>query len=285
MPNSESDFLGFRIMQANQEDHEFSTIIESFSKDSSFRINRFDTLFHDTISLNSLTPNVYYRAFALDKNYNISKSSKIIRVIRPDTIAPVIPVLRAIIPTDSCLILSIIPSSSKDVMSMHLYRMADKETNFEFIEILNPKDTIFYDKYLIAEETYFYTLVACDSSKNFSDFSFIQKGKTYDSGKRKGVSSLKAVYDTDSKEIVVSWDYDINETNKEEVFFQVYCSTGENPLERCAVIPYKNGVFMHNVIKPNLNEIYNYAVKVVTSKGAESAMSETKTVKMPLKKN
>jgi fibronectin type 3 domain-containing protein len=93
------------------------------------------------------------------------------------------------------------------------------------------------------------------------------------------------VYDTDSKEIVVSWDYDINETNKEEVFFQVYCSTGENPLERCAVIPYKNGVFMHNVIKPNLNEIYNYAVKVVTSKGAESAMSETKTVKMPLKKN
>jgi uncharacterized protein len=284
-PNPESDFLGFRIMQANQEDHEFSTIIESFSKDSSFRINRFDTVFHDTISLNSLTPNVYYRAFALDKNYNISKSSKIIKVIRPDTIAPVTPVLRAVIPTDSCLILSIIPSSSKDVVGMHLYRMADKESKFEFIERLNPKDTIFYDKYLIQEETYYYSLVACDSFNNFSDFSFIQKGKTYDSGRRIGVSSLKAVYDKDSKEIVVSWDYVINETNKEEVFFQIYCSTGNNPLERCAVIPYKNGTFMHNVVKPNLNEIYNYAVKVVTSKGAESAMSETKTVKMPIKKN
>ncbi|MFY8108797.1 MAG: fibronectin type III domain-containing protein [Bacteroidia bacterium] len=280
LPNSESDFMGFRIMQANQEDHEFTTIIENFSKDSSFKINRFDTCFHDTITLNSLTPYVYYRAFALDKNYNTSKSSKIIKVLRPDTIAPVTPVLRAVIPTDSCLILSIIPSSSKDVVGMHLYRMADKESKFEFIERLNPKDTIFYDKYLIQEETYYYSLVACDSFNNFSDFSFIQKGKTYDSGIRKGVSSLKAEYDSDSKEIVVSWDYNEIETSKEEIFFQVYCSIGVNPLERCEVIPYKKGIFMYSQIKPKPNEIYNYAVRVVTSKGAESPMSVTKSVKM-----
>ncbi|MEI7979462.1 MAG: hypothetical protein WCI53_11505 [Bacteroidota bacterium] len=280
MPNPENDFMGFRIMQANQEDHEFSTIIENFSKDSSFKINRFDTLFHDTITLNSLTKFVYYKAFALDRNYNTSKSSKIIKVARPDIIPPVSPVLTSIIPTDTCLILNIIPSSSSDVVNMNIYRSFENDANFEDLGTIKPNDTIFFDGAILAEKTYYYKLTSSDSSNNVSNFSFIQKGRTYDSGIRNGVESFKAVYDNDSKEIVVTWNYKANKSVNEEVFFQVYSSTGDNELQRCAVLAYSNGVFTYRNKVPKLNEIYNYAVRVVTSKGAESEMSKTKSIQI-----
>jgi len=279
--NKDKDFFGFRIAKANQADHDFSTIYETFSKDTNYVVNRADTLFHDTVTLKTLTKHIYYRAYALDRNYNISASSKIIEIKRPDIIPPVAPVLTSITPTDSCLIINIIPSSSEDATKMSLYRRLETDTSFQYLGRMNPKDSIFYDKNLIQEKMYYYTLTASDTDNNTSEFCFAQKAKTYDSGIRKGVENVVTEYDKDSKEIIVSWTYDKDESKNEEIYFQVYCATGDESLSRCSSLPYNDGIFMYKNTNPIGKVIYKYAIKVVTSKGAESPFSAEKSVVIP----
>jgi hypothetical protein len=279
--NKDKDFFGFRIAKANQADHDFSTIYETFSKDTNYIVNKADTIFHDTVTLKTLTKHIYYRAYALDRNYNVSESSKIIEIKRPDIIPPVAPVLKAVTPTDSCLILTIIPSSSEDAVRMSLYRRAEEDTSFQYMGRMNPKDSIFYDKNLIPEKMYYYTLTASDTDNNTSEFCFAQKAKTYDSGVRKGVENVKAEYDKDSKEIIVSWTYEKDEKKDEEIYFQVYCATGASALERCSTLPFNDGIFMYKNPNPIGKGPYKYAIKVVTSKGAESEFCSEKSVLIP----
>jgi hypothetical protein len=279
--NKDKDFFGFRIAKANQADHDFSTIHETFSKDTNYVVQRMDTVFRDTITLKTLSKHVYYRAYALDRNYNVSTSSYLIKITRPDIIPPVAPVLTSITPTDSCLILNIIPSSSGDAIRMNLYRKAENDTSFQHLGRMNPKDSIFFDKNVLPEKMYHYTLTASDTSNNTSEFCFVQKAKTYDTGVRQGVENLIAEYDPDSKEIIVSWSYQKPENKSEEIYFQVYCANGDESLSRCSTLPYDGGIFMYKNTNPIGKGPFKYAVKVVTSKGAESSLSSEKTVLIP----
>jgi hypothetical protein len=128
---------------------------------------------------------------------------------------------------------------------------------------------------------YHYTLTASDTSNNTSEFCFVQKAKTYDTGVRQGVENLIAEYDPDSKEIIVSWSYQKPENKNEEIYFQVYCANGDESLSRCSTLPYDGGIFMYKNTNPIGKGPFKYAVKVVTSKGAESSLSSEKTVLIP----
>jgi hypothetical protein len=79
-PNKEDDILGYRVFISND------------GSEGSF-ISRSDTLFPnpiyiDTLSLATLTNEVYYKVVAVDLNYNHSKMSEAVKLMKPDTIPP-----------------------------------------------------------------------------------------------------------------------------------------------------------------------------------------------------
>ena len=84
---SEKDLKGYRLFKANSAEHELSVIQEAFKKDKTDTF-LFKTVFTDTVTLNSLTPKIFYRVKALDYNYNQSKYSELVAITKPDTIHP-----------------------------------------------------------------------------------------------------------------------------------------------------------------------------------------------------
>ncbi|MFA5805877.1 MAG: hypothetical protein WC879_14665, partial [Melioribacteraceae bacterium] len=112
--NKEKDLMGYRLFKSNSPEHEFSVIHESFLNSDSL-VQVVQTVFKDTVTLNSLTPFIYYKIKALDFNYNQSEFSNVLKVARPDTIPPVTPVFNDVIVGEKKIELHFVPSSSEDV--------------------------------------------------------------------------------------------------------------------------------------------------------------------------
>jgi hypothetical protein len=88
--------LGYRVLWANDSTHEFSS-----------RTNEIwmDTTFVDTVSLNTLTRNVYYRIVAVDTRYHHSAPSDILELVRPDVVPPVAPIFTDVYVTETSVAL------------------------------------------------------------------------------------------------------------------------------------------------------------------------------------
>lgn len=281
--NPENDFMGYRIQKANQEDHEFSTFFESYKGgNDSLLIKSTDSIFYDTISLNTLTKHIYYRAYALDFHYNQSTPSIPIKLSRPDIIPPVTPIISNISVNDTSLILKIIPSVSEDVKACTIFRKIAPDTSWIAYDTIAPNKTTYIDTCIKTGNSYMYAIQAKDSSGLLSTLSVPKSGRPYDTGIRKGVDELKAQFDNDSKEIVLSWNYKSNYIKTDEtVTFIVYRSVGTAPLERYKSIPYSNGTFFYKESDLQSKGPYNYGVKVITNTGGESELSNTLTVTIP----
>lgn len=270
--NKETDFMGYRILKANQEDHEFSTIIESYTRNDSLFLTGRDSIFYDTVSLNTLTSHVFYKAVALDFHYNESGASKPISVTRPDTIPPVTPLLTAIDVSDTALVLQITPSSSEDVKETKVLRKRQNEDNWTIYQTLKPTETSFIDKNVETNVVYEYALQAIDSNNLSSPISFSLTGRPYDLGVREGINNFEANYDKDSKEVVLTWLYKPTKERNEKVFFLIYRSIGNGSLERYSTVP-NEGQFIFKDSEFSNKGKYNYSIKVVTDTGAESELS------------
>lgn len=117
-PNKEDDILGYRVFFSNHKDFQY--------------LSRTDTLlnvahYNDTLSLNTLTNEIYYKVQAVDRNYNQSKLSEAVRLSKPDTIAPVKAVfVKAEKGTDG-FVLQWENSTSEDLAKVELLRVVDNK--------------------------------------------------------------------------------------------------------------------------------------------------------------
>ena len=279
--NKEKDFMGYRIQKANQADHEFSTFLETYSRNDTLNLRKMDTLFYDTTTLQTLTRNVYYRAFALDKHYNQSSPSQILILSRPDIVPPSRPVLRSIDVEENILQLNIIPSSSADVLHTGIFRKSTLNPELMNYATIGGRDSVFVDSFVVSDVLYEYALQAIDSNGLVSPFSIIMAAKPYDNGFRNGIDNLVAIYNQESQMVRLTWDYSFDYVKQDEkVFFNIYRN---NTSDSSTLYTYKSIEYNGNNAFFNDEEIeegkyYQYAIKVQTSKGAESLMSETKLV-------
>ncbi|MBI1306965.1 MAG: hypothetical protein GC181_10220 [Bacteroidetes bacterium] len=286
--NREKDFMGYRIQKANQADHEFSTFLETYERNDTLPKTGSDSVFTDTVTLNTLTRNIYYKVYALDFHYNQSAASKIIKVARPDIIPPVAPVLKRIVVSDSFLQLKIIPSSSEDAKNTKVWRKTPFDSTLVEYAVLSSKDTVFTDSSVETSTEYEYALQAVDSSNLVSDFSLSIAATPYDNGLRKGIENFEVVYNEDFEKVMLSWNYSFLFCKpNERVFFTVYRTS---PLDSNVMESYKsfeftgdNTSFQDDEIKSG--KTYSYAVKILTDIGAESLLSETRKVAIINTKN
>ncbi|SHL03138.1 fibronectin type III domain-containing protein [Rhodothermus profundi] len=260
--NQESDLLGYRVYRANQLDHTF-TLATGFPLT--------DTVFVDTLNLNTLTEAIYYRVVALDRNYNPSDPSEPVRVILPDRVPPVSPLFTRVTPTDSSIILHWIPSSSSDVVRVHLYRKRPREIFWTEIAVLDPAVQQYEDTSVKPERRYYYTLRAEDDAGNLSAPSPPVQARPYVSARRASVTNLRARYDARNRRVVLTWTYQDSTPH----WFVIYRGFNEQPLRRYRSAGRALRFEDLDLIGPGT---YRYAVQVYFENGAVSPISKEVTV-------
>ena len=264
--NLEKDLMGYRLFRSNSDKHEFSVIREGFSPNDSIQ-KPIQLVFKDTVTLNSLTPYIYYRIKALDQNFNQSEFSDILKVKRPDKIAPTTPVFKNIIARKEEIELEFVLSQSEDVVEQYLYRKLENNAKWELIATLKNDQKIYIDKQLKTNGNYFYSLRAKDDSNLFSQYAASVYGKPYDDGVRPPIEDF--IFKKEKDKIILNWNY---KTINKDTFFVIFKNDSKDNL-----IQYKNTSELSFEEKSD-SKTNKYAVKVYTKDGGQSVLSKIITV-------
>jgi len=264
--NKESDLMGYRIYRSNASEHEFSVIKEGFLSPDSLK-NPVQTIFKDTITLKSLTPYIYYQTEALDFNHNTSLKSEILKVKRPDKIAPTTPIFKDRKSTENGIDLSFVQSKSIDVIEQILYRKTAMKDPWVKLINLEKGQTKFNDTQVEKGRTYYYSIRAIDDSGNVSKYAFPVQGKAYYNGMRPSIENLKVK--RDKNKVTLTWNYP---TKNENTFFVIYKKNKKGQL-----VQHDRSLKLSFSESGNKNDAY--AVKVFTTDGWQSKISEEIVVK------
>lgn len=156
-PSSEKDLMGYRVFRANSVKGEYVQLSKAILKHNSFT---------DTITIKTLTKNVYYKLAAVDKRYNSSGFSVAYVLKRPDIVPPAPPIVTSAKCTGTGVLISWLNSPSSDVKSNNLYRIQGNDTSLlvKSVGISSIEDTLSLKT--IGELKYY--MVAVDSAGNIS---------------------------------------------------------------------------------------------------------------------
>ena len=164
----------------------------------------------DTIKLNNLSPEIYYKIVALDLRGNISPFSKILTIEKPDTIPPspaLIQLIKQYKNTRNLLIRAI-GSSSADISFHALYRKEIDQKDYTNISLLGkmPQDTVIVDTSAQFDHQYEYRILAVDKHQNKS-WSEISDFEVIFFGARPALKTISAFLDTIQKKVLIEWKY------------------------------------------------------------------------------
>ncbi|MDH7515441.1 MAG: hypothetical protein QHI48_06190 [Bacteroidota bacterium] len=265
--NRERNLLGYRVLWANAADHEFSQRTGQVWK---------DTVFHDTVEVNTLTKHVYYQVAAVNWNYNHSLPCAPVEIRRPDVVPPESPVFTDVLATDSSLILRWVPSGSDDVREHVLLRHVSGEEAWIPITTLRRDADTYEDKDVRVGLMYEYQLEAVDSSGLRARADVAVQGRPYDTGLRPPVSDLRASWDEQRNTVTLQWRY--TKRGDEAIYYVIYRSFGDHPLLPLVSLEIPDARYTDTALVGD--GVYTYAVKVMTRGGAESPLSERVSVRV-----
>ncbi len=266
---SDPDLMGYRVYFANQEDHEFTNITP---------VPLQDTVFTDTIVLNTLSEEIFYRIVAVDLRYNHSVPSEILKLKKPDIVPPVMPAFKDIVVTDSAVFLTWINSSSNDVVNNRLYRQEKDKENWELIYETDEGGMNiikFTDLQVDTRTTYFYTLDAVDDDGLISGKCMPVSARIYDTGERPDIDNFSAAFNEENNQIVLSWDYQ----NATDHHYIIYRSFNGSDFTVYKSVDGTENEFADYDLLGSGN--YEYAVQAIFGDGGQSALTEKQIVIVP----
>ena len=260
--NKEKDLMGYRLYRANSDKHEFSVIQEGFDDNDSIP-KPVKTVFKDTVTLNSLTPYIYYKVIALDKNFNQSPFSDILKVKRPDTIPPVTPVFKQVKVGKKEVTFKFTKSQGEDVANYYIYRKTSYNEPWKEVQVLPNNQVKYTDRKVKQGHKYYYTVRSKDLSGNWSDYAVPILAKPYDDGVRPVVKNLKFIKNKEKNTIKLTWEYP---SDYKDVYFVIYKTDKKGHLKQYKGISKMN--FSEQATKTD------YAIKAFTKDGGESKLSK-----------
>lgn len=263
--NREPDLLGYRVFRANSLYEEFTEIT---------RHAYTDTVWHDTITLNTLTPHVYYTLLAVDRYYNASHYSDSVMLKRPDTLAPAPAIIGNSIVKGDSVLLTILTTRSPDVMLYKMQRLnvaSQKDTVLVAQFPPSRQDSLFYvDTTAKPGNTYQYLLYTIDSSNNRSiDRSGLI---VFEPGFRKAVDLKTAVADRTNRHIQLQWEYPLAGVQK----IIIYRNKAGGVFTTLCTITGREKSYTDKDV--NINNTYGYKIKALFGDGKHSQISPVKEV-------
>jgi fibronectin type 3 domain-containing protein len=249
----EPDLFGYMVYYANNAGHTFTPVSKDFLV---------DTTFTDSITLKTLTKNIYYKVVAFDKNRNPSIFSDALELKRPDKVPPVTPVFNDFFVTDTSVTLRWANSSSNDVVLQILYRREKGKTWEQYVKLERIANS--YVDYKVRKQTWYeYSIEAIDDAGLHSQKSFPLNVRVYDSGKRPKIQNFIVKKTIDGKSLTLSWKY----PEKGNFWFVLYRSVDGKDLMTYKNIPSGQLSFTDDGIKKGT---YQYSIKAVYKNGSES---------------
>jgi uncharacterized protein len=224
--NSDADLQGYAVYRANFETDEFIQIPGPILSHNSFV---------DTIRLDNLTEEIYYKVVAFDKRFNRSSFSATTALKKPDLIPPVPPVLDFIKMDSGCIAISWIPRGSEDVIAHLLYRREENETDWTLINVYAKDDTasVFRDYSVRHKFRYGYTMLALDDDSLESVPAQPLEMVYISSEPYPRVEKIFYNINKSHKAINVSWIYDHPHIDR----FLVYKANDKQPLRLYKSLP------------------------------------------------
>ena len=258
---NDNDLVGYNVYVANGKDNVYRQITGSPLVDS---------VFADTVSMRSLTKNVYYKITAVDYNNNASEYSEVVVVKRPDVIAPAAPVIKSYAVGNNKISLEFIGSSSDDVVNYRLMRQDETGNKIKLAEMRTV--SAFTDSTVKEGASYSYTLIATDGS-GLNSASKILNISMAEQEIKEGIRSLAARVNEQEKKVVLTWSPVNNAASSMLVLFRSVNGEEMNVYKR--ITTDKQGYTENGEAGK-----YQYAMKVLYSNGAESELSEIVSVEI-----
>jgi len=268
-PDPEEAVDGYKIFMANDPEHEFSVVKEMFGDSLITPGSR--TVVRDTVMLNTLTRNVYYKIRAYDVHFNESEESDVIALERPDIVPPPRPVFKNIETGSADIDFEIALPSVYDFQTATLYRRSGPESDWQPVQVFREKAEVvrYTDQRVEPGRTYFYRLQAEDQSGLQSDFTQPVKITTVNRQTVTIAENISAQYS--DRGAVIRWAYPGDDLD--EVFFVVYRRSETSSLQQ--VGRSEETSFTDRRVRPGQ---YEYQVRVFRKDGNQSGMSEPATV-------
>jgi hypothetical protein len=258
--NEEKDLFGYRVYRSNFQKSEFSQITNTPVT---------GTDFVDTITLKTLTRNIYYKLVAIDKRFNPSVYSEVVKAERPDILPPNPPVINAVKSTAKGAEITWIKSDSEDILNYTLYKKHRFATGWDVVHVFSTTDSTYYlDVIDDARHEYLYAFMAIDKSGNKSGFSHGVWAKAIDSGVKPAITKITFEVDRTVKVIKLKWDYNQNGVTK----YAVYRAKGDGSLSLYKSMTGKSAGFEDRQL--TMNTSYKYRVKALFADGSESEFSD-----------
>lgn len=264
---TERDLLGYRVLWANDTTHEFSQRTNLVWE---------DTVFYDTVAINTLTEYVYYRVVAVDNRYFHSDPSPIVAIKRPDVVPPVAPIFTDVRSYEDRVVLTWNPSTSSDAVKQILYRRVENDTAWKVIAELANQTMQYTDTAVAPRTKYSYTLEAIDRSGLHSERALPVQGRPYGSALVKPLDRLQAVYDTTGGVVVMEWQY--LQPPQEKYWYVIYRAVDHHPLQQYRAVDASERRFIDRELVGAGR--YRYTVRVMTPV-EQSPMSEEVEVIVP----
>jgi hypothetical protein len=265
----DKDIAGYTLFSANQADHTFINVNN---------IPVSDTTFTDSITLKTLTENIYYRVSTVDWVGNVSEFSEILKIKKPDIVPPVPPVFTDYDVTDHGIFLSWVQSTSHDAKTHILYRRTLGSEDWDLIfttDELKEQDKS-NDETAIAGKTYEYKIIAQDDDGLNSPVSSILTLTAIDFSEIIPIEDIQAELNQSKDKVTIRWSYLEGGENKYQIFRAVN----------------DGGFYLLKEIKDPLRQIsdevqkgriYEYTIVVVKNDKKKSGFS--KSVKIDLTDN
>ncbi len=203
-PSKAMDVRGYVVYRANADHHRFIAMNGNKMV--------YEDMYKDTITLNTLSENIYYKVQAVDVHYAHSEDSEMLVLSKPDTVAPVSPVIHDYSVDENGVYLSWRVSSSTDVVSQSLLKTVEGNSTETITIDLN--QTEYKDLNVEAGQKIKYQIIALDDANNYSNPSFPVHIKGYKSPYQEGVQNLIAEYDKEKKQVKLSWDFNSTEKGR-----------------------------------------------------------------------
>ncbi len=194
---NELDLKGYYVFFANSRVDEFAAANPNLIVDS---------LFTDTIRLDNLTRQIYYKITAIDNNLNSSEYSDILELIKPDLVPPVPPVIGAYVVSDSTVTFEWAKSASADVAKQNVFRRLAPNGDWERLASVNPTTERYLDRNFGRDKSYFYSIEAEDSSGLKSPKSYPLSIKTLSANlSNLTAQNVVATLNSDKKAANLTW--------------------------------------------------------------------------------
>jgi len=264
--NRESDFYGYKVMKAYNPEAEFSLVNGDILT---------DTVFTDSLQLKRLNRNVYYKVVSLDRHYNHSKASKVVKGIMPDIVPPVAPTLNKVVQDSLGIRLEWNNSSSKDFRNSLIYRKEGNAENWKLIQVFTDNTrSSWHDTDLSNNTRYTYTMIAVDSAGNESEAVKAIPVHYRNFDLKKGIDFFNLEVDREEKWVKLEWEIP-SDTEIKSV--EVYRGDENTPLRHKFKVDASQNEYFDKQLQ--INTDYKYALRVTYSDGSVSKISKVQKIK------